>query len=122
MEQTALETAVRSLDRHKAENILLLRVAALTAITDHFLLASGSSAAQVRSLADYLEEDLAKQGLVPRRSEGYAAGNWITLDYGDLLVHLFRREVRDFYDLEHLWSDAPREDITGWLLPEDGQA
>lgn len=119
-EEQILETAVRTLDSHKAEHLLVLDISGLTSIADRFLLASGSSAAQVRALADYLEEALGRLGIAPRRSDGYAAGDWITLDYGDLIVHIFRREVRAFYDLEHLWCDAPAADIRAWLLPNDG--
>lgn len=118
-EETLWQSAVRSLDKHKAADIVALRVAGLTAITDHFILATGGSATQVRSLADYLEEELGKEGFVPLRSEGYNAGDWITLDYGDAMVHIFRREIRDFYALEHLWTDAPHEDITPFCVEEN---
>ena len=114
-----LSQAVASLDRHKAEDLLALQVSALTSIADCFLIASGTSATQVRSLADYLEDDLRRAGVTPCRSEGYRAGEWITLDYGDLIVHLFRRETRAFYDLERLWSDARRWDITPFMMAEN---
>ena len=118
MENTLLETAVRALDSHKAEALTALRVTGLTSVTDCFLLASGGSATQVRALSDYLEETLAKAGYPLLRSEGYRTGDWITLDYGDLIVHLFRRETRDFYGLERLWADAQRPDLTPYLIQE----
>ena len=113
------QDAVVSLDSHKATDIKLLEVAAVTSIADWFLLASGGSANQVRSLCDYVEEALAKEGHRPLRSEGYQTGDWITLDYGDLMIHLFRREVRQFYDLERLWADAPAVDIASYLIQEN---
>ncbi len=116
-----LKSAVESLDKHKATELTALDVSGQTSIADYFLLASGSSATQVRSLADYLEEELAKQGWRPLRSEGYRNGEWIALDYGDLLIHLFRRETREFYGLERLWSDALPIDIQPYLIQETDQ-
>ncbi len=110
------QMAVQSLDKHKATDIKVLEVTAVTSITDHFVLATGGSTTQLRSLADYVEEELARQGRQPLRSEGYHTGDWITLDYGEMLVHLFRREIREFYDLERLWNDAAAVDITPYLI------
>ncbi len=118
MENKILQFAVHSLDFHKAEALTALDVSALTSITDCFLLATGNGATQVRALADYLEEELRREGITPLRSEGYRTGDWITLDYGEVLVHIFRREMRDFYDLEHLWSDATPVNITPYLVQE----
>lgn len=118
MDTTVLGKAVYSLDKHKGEALMALDVSRLTSITDVFLLASGGSSTQVRSLADYLERELAEQGIRPLRSEGYNAGEWITLDYGDMLVHVFRRDIRAFYDLEHLWADAARMDVSPYLVKE----
>ena len=113
------QTAVTSLDSHKATDIKVLDVAGVTPIADWFILASGGSANQVRSLCDYLEEALGKAGFHPLRTEGYATGDWITLDYGDALIHLFRREVRQFYDLERLWADAAAVNIDAYVIQEN---
>ncbi len=113
-----LHYAVTALDKHKGDGLLALRVEGLTSIADYFLLATGTSATNVRSLADYTEEALAQMGKRPLRSEGYHTGDWITLDYGDVLVHIFRRETREFYDLERLWADAERVDITPYMIAE----
>ena len=112
-----LQQAVVTLDKHEGDDLLALKVSGVTSIADYFLLATGTSATNVRSLADYVEEELARQGKRPLRNEGYHAGDWITLDYGDLLVHIFRRETREFYDLERLWADAEKVDITAYQLP-----
>ncbi len=118
MDNRTLQLAVHSLDFHKAEALTALDVSALTSIADHFLLATGTGATQVRALADYLEEELGREGITPLRSEGYRTGDWITLDYGEVLVHIFRREMREFYDLEHLWNDATPVDITPYFVKE----
>ena len=112
------QSAVHTLDEHKATDIKVLEVSSITSLADYFLIASGNSANQVRSLSDYVEEALAKEGKHPLRHEGYAAGDWITLDYGDVLIHVFRRETRDFYDLERLWVDATDVDIDPYLIKQ----
>lgn len=112
------QRAVHTLDQHKAEDIKVLEVSNVTSIADYFLLASGGSANQVKSLSDYVEEALAKEGKLPLRNEGYQTGDWITLDYGDVLVHIFRRETREFYDLERLWVDATKVDITPYMIQQ----
>ena len=112
------QTAVNTLDKHKAEDIRVLEVSEITSIADYFLLASGGSNNQVKSLSDYVEEQLVKEGKQPIRTEGYATGNWITLDYGDVLIHVFHRDTREFYDLERLWVDATNVDITPYLIQQ----
>ena len=112
------QSAVHTLDEHKATDIKVLEVSSITSIADYFLIASGNSANQVRSLSDYVEEKLAKEGICPLRHEGYNSGDWITLDYGDVLIHIFRRETRDFYDLERLWVDATDVDIDPYLIKQ----
>lgn len=116
--QQILQHAVLSLDKHKGADLLALKVSGVTSIADYFLLATGTSATNVRSLSDYVEQELAREGKYPLRNEGYRNGDWITLDYGDVLVHIFRREVREFYDLERLWTDAETVDITPYLVQE----
>ncbi len=112
------QQAVHTLDEHKATDITVLEVGNITSIADYFVIASGGSANQVRSLADYVEEALHKEDIHPLRNEGYASGEWIMLDYGDVLIHVFRRETRDFYDLERLWVDATDVDITPYMIKQ----
>ena len=112
------QQAVCTLDKHKAEDISVLGVSHITSIADYFVIASGGSANQVRSLSDYVEEELSKQGKHPLRHEGYNTGDWITLDYGDILIHIFRRDTRDFYDLERLWVDATDVDIAPYMIQQ----
>ena len=112
------QCAVHTLDEHKAADIKVLGVGNITSIADYFVIASGNSSTQVRSLADYVEEKLAKEDIHPLRNEGYQSGDWIMLDYGDVLIHVFRRETRDFYDLERLWVDATDMDVTPYMIQQ----
>ena len=112
------QSAVHTLDEHKATDIKVLGVGSITSIADYFVIASGNSSTQVRSLADYVEETLAKEDIRPLRNEGYNSGDWIMLDYGDVLVHVFRRETRDFYDLERLWVDATDVDVDPYMIQQ----
>ena len=96
----------------KAHALVVLDVAELLAITDYFLICSGSSERQVRTIADAVEEGLKNEGLRALRSEGAAESGWILLDYGDFIVHVFSDETRAYYDLERLWKDAPRPELS----------
>jgi ribosome-associated protein len=87
---------------------VLLDMRDVTTITDYFLICHGTSNVHIRGLADALRDGLDEQGLRPYGLEGYDDARWILLDYGDLIVHIFAEEERDFYDLERLWSDAAR--------------
>ncbi len=112
------EQVVRTLDKHKAQDVQLLRVEDVTTITDYFVIAAGTSSTQVKALVDYVEYELDQQGVAPLRVEGYATANWILLDYGSVVVHVFYSETRRFYDLERLWKDAQKVDITAILDAE----
>lgn len=91
--------------------MVVLDVGDIIAITDAFVIASGTNARQVRTICDEVELALhVEAGVKPRSVEGLADASWVLLDYGDLVVHVFLQETRDFYDLERLWSDAPRID------------
>ena len=118
MTQNLLECAVRSLDKHLARDITAIDVEAVSPIADHFVFASGGSTTQVKALCDYVEEDMAKAGFSPLRVEGYAAANWILMDFGALVVHIFTKDARLFYDLEHLWQDGTTVDITDYMETE----
>ena len=92
----------------KAERIVILDVSQQLVITDHFIICSGNTDRQVRTIADEVESRLLKErGLKAYRREGKTEGRWILLDYVDFVVHVFQKEDRDYYDLERLWSDAP---------------
>ncbi len=90
----------------KAEDVRVLHVSHLTIVADYFILASGRSDVHVRSLCDEVEKYLTEKGRQRLRIEGYREGRWIVLDYGDILIHLFHRQEREFYGLERLWVDG----------------
>ena len=88
----------------KAKDIVALNVKDLTVITDCMLIATGRSTIQVRTLADEVEERLTEIGIEPNRKEGQQEGRWVVLDYGEVLVHIFHQEEREFYRLDKLWE------------------
>ncbi len=90
----------------KAEDVRVLHVSHLTIVADYFILASGRSDVHVRSLCDDVEKFMMEKGKQRLRIEGYREGRWIVLDYGDVLIHLFHRQEREFYGLERLWVDG----------------
>lgn len=92
----------------KAEDPQALDLRQLTSFTDFFVILSGRSDRQVQAIADRIIETLAKKDSKPVGIEGYEGGHWILLDFGPVVAHVFYQETRDFYDLERLWSDAPR--------------
>ena len=94
------------LDAKKAEKIQVLRVHDQTVITDYFVLCSGRSSTQVKSLGGEVEFKLGLRGVNPAHYEGRDNGNWVVLDYSTVIVHIFSRESREFYNLEKLYSDA----------------
>ncbi len=103
---------VSLLDEKKASEIKLLHVADQTIVADYFILCTGTSNTQVRGLCGELEKKLGDAGRPPIRTEGYEGGNWIVMDYGSVLVHIFQRETREFYNLERLCADAKHLDLS----------
>lgn len=100
--------AAECAEEKKAENILVLRLTALTEFTDYFVICSGNSTRQTQAIADEITEQFRKINLRPLNTEGYNTGEWILLDYGAFIVHVFTETSRQFYDLERLWRDAER--------------
>ena len=103
--ETALSVA-EILDSKKARDIKILDISALTTIADFFVICSAASATQVKALADNTIEKMSEKGAQPLRNEGYKSFDWILIDYGDVIVHIFKDDARTFYNLEHLWGDA----------------
>jgi len=105
-----VESARAALDR-KAYDLVVLETGKLTSIADYFVLCSGRSDTQVQAIAEAVQEHLARHGVRPISVEGVERGQWVLLDYGDLVVHVFQVPVRQFYDLDRLWAKAPRVDL-----------
>ena len=110
-----LTTTVKALDAKKAQDIRILKVKDLTILSNYFVIANGTSTTQVKALADEIEFKLSQQGVEPARIEGYQGGNWIVLDYIDVVIHVFHYETRDFYDLERLWQDGEEIPVEDFL-------
>ncbi len=92
----------------KAKDIEILELKHLTIITDYFIICSGESTTQVRTIVDYIEEELKKRGIRPASIEGYNFSKWVLMDYSDVIVHVFEEQTREYYQIENLWIDAPR--------------
>jgi ribosome-associated protein len=101
-------TALRSASDKKALDPVVLDLRAIASFTDYFLITSGTNSRQVQAIADEIVEQLKKQGTRAARVEGYSTAEWVLVDYGDFVVHVFEEKSRRFYDLERLWRDAAR--------------
>ncbi len=109
-------TALRAASDKKALDPVVLDLREIASFTDYFLIASGTNQRQVQAIADEVVEQLKKDGTRAARVEGYNTAEWVLVDYGDFVVHVFEEKARRFYDLERLWRDAVRVP-----LPEDLQ-
>jgi len=90
----------------QASNIVLLDVRDLCSFADYFIICAGDSARQIRTICDEIEQDLKREGIKPHHHEGTLDSGWLLLDYGDVIVHIFGAEERDFYKLDELWHEA----------------
>jgi ribosome-associated protein len=107
-----LEIVRKAAHEKKAADPVALNVAGACTFADLFFICSGQQKRQTQAIADAIHEGLKKQKVAPNHVEGYAAGEWILMDYGDLVVHIFNPERRDFFNLERLWGDLPRLEVS----------
>lgn len=98
--------AYNALSDKKGEDIKIIDITGISLLADYFVIATGNSDSQVNALVENVEEELHKAGYVLKQREGQASGNWVLLDFGDIIVHVFDRENRLFYDLERIWKDG----------------
>lgn len=105
--ERALLCAQAALDK-KAYDLVILQVTSLTSVADYFVICTGRSDVQVQSICHAVEEAVAKTGVKPLAIEGFTHGQWVLMDLGDVVVHIFYETVREFYNLEKLWAQAPR--------------
>ena len=94
------------LDEKKASDISIIDISALSVVADYFIIASADSTRQTAALSDHVEEALGRMGIEARQIEGRSSANWILMDYRDVIVHIFDKENRLFYDIERLWKDG----------------
>lgn len=103
--ETAL-LAVDALEDKKAEDIRIIDISEISTIADYFIIADGSNKSQIQAMADNVSEMLGRAGVSLRQMEGYQSANWILMDFQDVIIHIFDRENRLFYDLERIWRDG----------------
>ena len=106
-----IKTIVDALEDKKGLDISVLDLSKVSDVTDCFVICSGTNRSQIQALADGVEDALGRKGILHRGIEGYDTANWILLDYGDFVVHIFDKDSRDMYDLERVWGDADKVEI-----------
>lgn len=98
--------AIKALEDKKAEEIKTIDISEVSVIADYFIIANGTNRSQIQALSDHVEETLGKAGVPLRQIEGYQNANWVLLDFHDVIIHIFDKENRLFYDLERIWRDG----------------
>ena len=98
--------AITALEDKKAENIRVIDISQVSVIADYFIIAGGNNRSQIQALCDHVEQTLGRAGMPVKHIEGYDTANWVLLDFGDVIVHIFDRENRLLYDLERIWRDG----------------
>ncbi len=101
-----LKIAYDAIEEKKGEDIKVINISEISSLADYFVITDGSNTSQIQAIADEVQERLEKAGAVPKHIEGYRNASWILLDYGDIVVHVFSKEDRKFYDLERIWADG----------------
>lgn len=114
-ERQLLTTAVKAADDKRAEDIVVLNMQGISLIADYFIICHGNSDKQVQAIARELKEKVAEQGHTVKRLEGFDEAKWVLVDLGDVVVHIFNRDERSYYNLERLWGDAPIESVESVL-------
>lgn len=105
-----LKIAYNALDEKKGENICIIDIRGISIIADYFIIVNGSNINQLDALTDNVEKKMREAGIHPRQTEGKSSG-WILMDYNDIVIHIFSKEDREFYDLERIWNDGKIVDI-----------
>ena len=104
--------AYEALEERKGEDITIIDISRVSVLADYFIIANGSNDNQVRAMVDEVEEQLGKAGFDMKQREGYGLGSWVLLDFGNIIVHVFDKENRLFYDLERIWRDGKFVEVT----------
>lgn len=103
--------AIEALEDKKAEDIHVIDISEVSVIADYFIIAGGSNRSQIQALCDNVEEQLGRAGNTVRQIEGYDTANWILMDFGDVIIHIFDKENRLLYDLERIWRDGKQIEV-----------
>ena len=115
-----IESALHAASDKKAHDLIVLDLRPVATFTDYFLIASGTNVRQVQAIADEITERLKREGTRAERIEGYQTAEWVLVDYGDFIVHIFEDKARRFYDLERLWREGKRVTLPAGLQPNAG--
>lgn len=118
-EKEKLELIIKTLDSKRGEDIQAIKISDLTILADYFVIVNGTSNTHTRTLADEAEFVLSQKGIEPLRREADTGNTWIILDYGDIIIHVFYKETRNFYKLEGLWADGEQLDISELIVKEN---
>ena len=110
-EKQKFNLCVKAALKKKAFDLIVLDIKEISSFADYFILCSGNSNRQVQAIASSIEYDLKKKGIYPLGIEGFNEGKWVLLDYDDIIIHVFYHPIREFYELERLWDDAPRIEV-----------
>ena len=114
-EKMMAQIACKAIDDKKGQDIKVIDIHTVSVIADYFVIASGTNSNQVQAIVDNVEEQLGRAGFEPKQIEGTRNSNWILMDYGDLIIHVFDEENRLFYDLERIWRDGKELDVSEFL-------
>lgn len=111
-----LAISVKAADDKRGEDIMALDVRGISPLADYYVICQGRSEKQVVAITDEIVDEAYKAGVRVKRVEGKDNGKWVLVDLGEVIVHIFHGEERDFYNLEKLWSDAPLVDVSEWVI------
>ncbi|MCT0042041.1 ribosome silencing factor [Weissella confusa] len=114
-----LEVAVKAAEQKRAENLVALDIHEISLVSDAYLILDAPTQRQVLAIVDEIEDKMAEAGFELKRHEGRREGEWVLMDFGDLFVHVFKDDMRQFYNLEKLWGAAPEIDIDQWIVKEE---
>lgn len=103
--------ALKALEDKKGEDIKVIDISEVSVLADYFIIASGTNRSQIQALTDNVEEQLGRADYQVKQIEGYDTANWILMDFGDIIVHIFDKENRLFYDLERIWRDGKQVEV-----------
>jgi len=117
-----VKVVLEAADDKKASDMVVLDISELASFADYFVILSGDSSRQIHAIVDEVEKKLAEIGVVSIHIEGYRNAEWVLMDYADLVVHVFSRSAREYYDLERLWRDGRRLDAEAMLGARDGRS
>lgn len=110
-QENMVKIAYEALDEKKGEDICIIGISEISVMADYFVIATGASTPQIQALVNNVQEKMHEEGIAVKRIEGTRGSSWILMDYGDVIIHIFNREDREFYDLEHIWRDGKRINI-----------